>query len=94
MKKVLIILITLIGLTSCNNSNGADDVFEPIENKNIKITNLIKFNKTPTGVSIITLPDGKRFIYCETNNSVDIEQIIENGENTPIQTPIDTTTFY
>lgn len=94
MKKILILLITVIGLVGCNNRNESDDVFTSIENKNIKISNLIKYNKTPTGISIITLPEGKRFIYSETSHGVALCQIIENGETTPFQILTDTTTSY
>lgn len=100
----MIIGLSMIGLVSCNNSNRVLqteetenwDVFHPIETENIKIVNFIKSKNTPTGISIVTLPDGKRFIYCENRNNIAICQIIENGETSPstFTTPIDTTTLY
>lgn len=92
MKIILIIGLALIGLTGCNNQSGI-----VVDTEQIKIDRLCEYRQTPQGISIITLADGKRFMYCETKGGVAITQIIENGEVSPFHTestPIDTIVNY
>lgn len=92
MRKILIIGLSLIGLAGCNNRSGI-----VVDTEQIKIDKLCDYLKTPQGISIITIPDGKRFMYCETSHGVAITQIIENGEVLPFHTestPIDTIVNY
>ena len=96
MRKILIIGLALIGLTGCNNQNQVVSGIV-VDTEQIKIDRLCEYRQTPQGISIITLADGKRFMYCETSHGVAITQIIENGEVTPFHTestPIDSITNY
>jgi hypothetical protein len=96
MKRILIIGLVLVGLTGCNNQNQVVSGVV-VDTKQIKIDKLCGYSNTPRGISIITISDGKRFMYCETSHGVAITQIIENGEVTPFHTestPIDSITNY
>lgn len=80
MSKIILIGIILFTLGSCSNNNPhADKTTEVvIDNNIIKLEKICDYSNTPSGVSIITLNDGKRFIYCETRHGVAVTQIIEN----------------
>jgi hypothetical protein len=96
MKRILILALVLVGLTSCNNQNQVVSGVV-VDTEQIKIDKLCGYSNTPRGISIITISDGKRFMYCETSHGVAITQIIENGEVTPFHTeltPIDSITNY
>jgi hypothetical protein len=96
MKRILILVLVLVGLTSCNNQNQVVSGVV-VDTEQIKIDKLCGYSNTPQGISIITISDGKRFMYCETSHGVAITQIIENGEVTPFHTeltPIDSITNY
>lgn len=96
MKRILILALVLVGLTSCNNQNQVVSGVV-VDTEQIKIDKLCGYSNTPQGISIITISDGKRFMYCETSHGVAITQIIENGEVTPFHTeltPIDSITNY
>jgi hypothetical protein len=100
MKKIFGIILTLSMLIACNQSSDSERP-KPIKHgeiitDDIRITNLIKSRHTPTGISIITLPDGKRFLYCENGNNVSCIQINEGDNydmNNPF-TPLDTVIKY
>jgi hypothetical protein len=96
MKKIIIVGLILIGLTSCNNQNQVVSGIV-VNTEQIKIERLCEYQSTPRGMSIVTIADGKRFIYCETPQGVTITQIIENGEISPFHTesaPIDSIINY
>jgi hypothetical protein len=87
MKKILLILVSsifFIGCGPCENRNSEatnSDIQTLSDGGNIKL--LIPYNKTPRGISIITLNDGRKFIYAETKNGVAIQElnnITTNGE--------------
>lgn len=79
MKQILIIGLTMLGLISCNNQNQ-DNSNVVVDTKEIRIEKLCRYSNTPQGISIITIADGTRFIYCETSHGVAVAQIMENGE--------------
>lgn len=85
MKKILIVGLTLIGLTSCNNNSQVVSGVV-VDTEQIKIDKLCGYSNTPQGISIITIPDGKRFMYCETSHGVAITQIMGDGELVPLRT--------
>jgi hypothetical protein len=85
MKRILILALVLVGLTSCNNQNQVVSGVV-VEYKGIKIEKLCEYQETPRGISIITLVDGKRFLYCETPSGPAVTQIMGDGEVTPFHT--------
>jgi hypothetical protein len=96
MRKILIIGLALIGLTSCNNQNQVVSGIV-VDTEQIKIDKLCGYSNTPQGISIITIPDGKRFMYCETSHGVAITQIMGDGEVVPLHiesTPTDSIINY
>jgi len=83
---LLIISIPTISMLSCNkqqsnnNQKRTTNNYEPnqkFEIDNIEITTILKEKDTPTGISIITLADGKKFMYCEVGGEIDICQIFD-----------------
>jgi hypothetical protein len=79
MKRILLMGLVLIGLIGCNNQNPVVSGVV-VDTEQIKIDKLCGYSNTPQGISIITISDGKRFIYCETSHGVAITQIMGDGE--------------
>lgn len=90
MKKILLIIVGLFIITGCNNDSTSNN---PYTNNGSEMEMIIQYIDTRRGVSIIKLKTGERFIYCETPNGVDIEQIKSIDKSIEL-TPLDTTTLY
>lgn len=100
MKRILLVGVILMGLVACSNQPQNQQPIQSstnvIDGGKVKIERVFQYKETPEGISIITTPDGNRFIYCETSHGVAITQIMENGQtsfNHTETTPIDTTIY-
>lgn len=65
MKKILLILVSSIFFIGCGPCENRNTVSETQSNGG-SIELLIPYRETPPGVSIITLKDGRKFIYAES----------------------------
>lgn len=88
MKKITLLVLTSTLLFSCCKQ---DSVTTETTEKGLskidlqgggKLVQIIEYKNTPGGISILTLPDGKRFLYCETSKGgVCVLQILETNEH-------------
>lgn len=75
-------VLTILLFTSCSREKLYN--WSHSSDKEVKIEKLFEHQKTPKGISIITIADGKRFIYCETTTGagvgISVTQIIEDAD--------------